>query len=142
VKRKDFILKSLAGSILLMGFPVPLLKGDPIRNEQEYLLNAYYFRTHKYKLVPENAKYDMDRIVSIEAIAVPLAIPEQDLFAAVENHNLNEKYTELPKKRLAEVSEYKPDHLICYYFPRNLSNSDEIMTIMENQIKKHYVTIQ
>jgi hypothetical protein len=56
----------------------------------------------------------------------------------IENHNLNEKDTELLKERLPETISYRPDQLIYYYFPRNLSNPEEIMTVVEENLKENY----
>ena len=55
----------------------------------------------------------------------------------IENHNLAD--ADIPKlqKRLPEVIKSDVDHLIYYYYPRNLSNPDKIMNIIKQNVAKY-----
>jgi hypothetical protein len=54
----------------------------------------------------------------------------------VENHNMLDKDAELMDKRFPEVLEKPVDHLIYYYYPRNLQTPDKIMKVIAKHIKK------
>lgn len=53
----------------------------------------------------------------------------------IENHNMLTKDAELMKQRLPEITEKNIEHLIYYYYPRNLQDPDLIMNIVKEQIK-------
>lgn len=53
----------------------------------------------------------------------------------VENHNMASADIPKLKKRLPEVIVKKPDHLIYYYYPRNLEKPEEIMQLIGKHIK-------
>jgi len=54
----------------------------------------------------------------------------------IENHNMAEADESLLDKRMPEIVSKKPNHLIYYYYPRNLKNPDTVMNIMA----KHLIT--
>ncbi len=54
----------------------------------------------------------------------------------VENHNMLDKDAELMDKRMPDVMSKPVDHLIYYYYPRNLQSPDIIMGIMGKHIEK------
>jgi hypothetical protein len=54
----------------------------------------------------------------------------------VENHNMRDKDVALMDKRFPEVLEKDVDHLIYYYYPRNLSNPEENMSVIGKHIRK------
>ncbi len=51
----------------------------------------------------------------------------------IENHNMAEDNIALMDKRLPEVINKNVDHLIYYYYPRNIQSPDKSM----NTIAKH-----
>ncbi len=53
----------------------------------------------------------------------------------IENHNMESADIQKLKKRLPEVIAQKPDHLIYYYYPRNLEKPEEIMHLIGKHIK-------
>lgn len=48
----------------------------------------------------------------------------------IENHNMEKKDNKLMDKRMPEVLEADVDHLMYYYFPRNLEDPDSNMSIL------------
>lgn len=52
----------------------------------------------------------------------------------VENHNMSDKDIPLLERRLPEVIKSDVDHLIYYYYPRNLSQPDKIMNIIRKNV--------
>jgi hypothetical protein len=52
----------------------------------------------------------------------------------VENHNMSDKDIPLLERRLPDVIKSDVDHLIYYYYPRNLSQPDKIMDIIRRNI--------
>ncbi len=54
----------------------------------------------------------------------------------IENHNMVDNDIPLLEKRLPEVVKTDVDHLIYYYYPRNLSQPDKIMKIIRDEVKK------
>jgi hypothetical protein len=54
----------------------------------------------------------------------------------IENHNMSDEDIPLLDKRLPEVVSTDLDHLIYYYYPRNLSQPDKIMKIIRENVKK------
>ncbi len=55
----------------------------------------------------------------------------------IENHNMAENDIPILEKRLPEVVESDVNHLIYYYYPRNLSNPDKIMNIIRKNMMKY-----
>lgn len=55
----------------------------------------------------------------------------------IENHNMADADIPILEKRMPEVIKTKVDHLIYYYYPRNLSQPDKIMSIIKNEIKNY-----
>jgi hypothetical protein len=53
----------------------------------------------------------------------------------VENHNMSAENNALMDRRLPEVMELQPEHLIYYYYPRNLDKPDENMAIIAKHLK-------
>ena len=53
----------------------------------------------------------------------------------VENHNMTADNNTLMDKRLPEVLALKPEHLIYYYYPRNLDKPNENMAIIRKHMK-------
>ena len=53
----------------------------------------------------------------------------------VENHNMSAENNALMDRRLPEVMELNPDHLIYYYYPRNLDKPGENMAIIKKHVK-------
>ena len=54
----------------------------------------------------------------------------------IENHNMADADLEILKNRLPEVIDSEVDHLIYYYYPRNLQRPDSIMNVTKNNLKK------
>ncbi len=54
----------------------------------------------------------------------------------VENHNMSDKDIPLLERGLPEVMTTDVDHLIYYYYPRNLSQPDKIMNIIRKNISE------
>lgn len=54
----------------------------------------------------------------------------------MENHNMADEDALILEKRLLEVIKTDVDHLIYYYYPRNLSQPDKIMNIIRKGISK------
>jgi len=54
----------------------------------------------------------------------------------IENHNMADADIPLLERRLPEVVSTDVDHLIYYYYPRNLSKPDMIMNIIKNNVAK------
>ena len=54
----------------------------------------------------------------------------------IENHNMAMADAQLMDKRMPEIMEKDVDHLIYYYYPRNLEDPDKIMNIMASHLKK------
>ena len=59
---------------------------------------------------------------------------KQSLFL-VENHNMATPDVDQLEKRWPEVMQLAPDHLLYYYFPRNLEVPDHVMTIIGSRLK-------
>ncbi len=55
----------------------------------------------------------------------------------VENHNMSSENNALMDRRLSEVVELNPEHLIYYYYPRNLDRPEENMAIIEKHLKNY-----
>ena len=55
----------------------------------------------------------------------------------VENHNMSDKDIPLLEKGLPEVVKTDVDHLIYYYYPRNLSQPDKIMNVIKKNISDY-----
>jgi len=53
----------------------------------------------------------------------------------IENHNMADADIPILKKRLPEVIKTDVDHLIYYYYPRNLSQPDKIMNIIKQNVQ-------
>jgi hypothetical protein len=53
----------------------------------------------------------------------------------IENHNLADADIPILEKRLPEIVKTDLDHLIYYYYPRNLSQPDKIMEIVRENLK-------
>ncbi len=56
----------------------------------------------------------------------------------VENHNMLDKDADLMDKRMPEVLSKDVEHLIYYYYPRNLETPDMIMNKMAKHIVKYH----
>ena len=54
----------------------------------------------------------------------------------VENHNLATEDIALMDRRLPEVLERKVDHLIYYYYPRNVAEPDRAMGVLQRHLRK------
>ncbi len=54
----------------------------------------------------------------------------------IENHNMREEDIHLMNKRLPEVLSLQPDHLIYYYYPRNVDKPEMNMTVLAHHLKK------
>jgi hypothetical protein len=54
----------------------------------------------------------------------------------IENHNMAMADAQLMDKRMPEIMERDVDHLIYYYYPRNLEDPDKIMGIMARHLKR------
>lgn len=54
----------------------------------------------------------------------------------IENHNMLDVDVPLLDKRMPEVLAKKPDHLIYYYYPRNIQNPDKCMNTLAKHLKK------
>jgi len=55
----------------------------------------------------------------------------------IENHNMSAENNALMDKRLPEVLALNPDHLIYYYYPRNLDKPEENMAIIKKHVKNY-----
>ena len=55
----------------------------------------------------------------------------------VENHNMSSENNALMDRRLSEVVALNPEHLIYYYYPRNLDKPDENMAIIKKHLKNY-----
>lgn len=55
----------------------------------------------------------------------------------IENHNMIMKDAELMDKRMPEILAKNIDHLIYYYYPRNLQDPDKIMSIVSKHLKNY-----
>lgn len=53
----------------------------------------------------------------------------------IENHNMADDDIQLLEKRMPDVVNSNVDHLIYYYYPRNLSQPDKIMNIIRKNLK-------
>ncbi|MEO1054368.1 MAG: twin-arginine translocation signal domain-containing protein [Bacteroidota bacterium] len=53
----------------------------------------------------------------------------------IENHNMSAENNSLMDRRLPEVLALKPEHLIYYYYPRNLDKPDENMKIISKHLQ-------
>jgi hypothetical protein len=53
----------------------------------------------------------------------------------IENHNMQAENNAWMDKRLPDVLAMKPDHLIYYYYPRNVDKPEENMTIIKKHLK-------
>jgi hypothetical protein len=58
-------------------------------------------------------------------------------FWLIENHNMSAENNAIMDKRLPEVIEKMPEHLVYYYYPRNVDKPDENMAIISKHIKKY-----
>lgn len=54
----------------------------------------------------------------------------------IENHNMSMEDVPILEKRMPELLEMDVDHLIYYYYPRNLEDPDRIMNIMKKHLSK------
>ena len=54
----------------------------------------------------------------------------------IENHNMADADIPILKRRMPEVIQSDVDHLIYYYYPRNLSQPDKIMNIIKDNVSK------
>jgi hypothetical protein len=54
----------------------------------------------------------------------------------IENHNLADDDIPVFEKRLPDVLRANPDHLIYYYYPRNLSRPEKVMEIVRRNLLK------
>lgn len=54
----------------------------------------------------------------------------------IENHNMLDADVTLLDKRMPEVLNKGIDHLIYYYYPRNIQNPDKCMNILAKHLKK------
>ena len=54
----------------------------------------------------------------------------------IENHNMLDADVQLLDKRMPEVLEKSVDHLVYYYYPRNIQNPDKCMNILAKHLKK------
>ncbi len=52
----------------------------------------------------------------------------------IENHNMADEDIPILEKRMPEIAKTEVDHLIYYYYPRNLSQPDRIMNIIKKNI--------
>ncbi|NJO87555.1 MAG: hypothetical protein HC831_00290 [Chloroflexia bacterium] len=55
----------------------------------------------------------------------------------IENHNMADDDIPILEKRLPELIASDVDHLVYYYYPRNLSSPDKIMNIIKKNIQKY-----
>ena len=53
----------------------------------------------------------------------------------IENHNMQAKDTALMDRHLPELLKYDIDHLIYYYYPRNVENPDQNMAVIAKHIR-------
>lgn len=53
----------------------------------------------------------------------------------VENHNLKSQYIPLMERRLPEIITKDVDHLLYYYYPRNLQDPEKTMAVIAKNIK-------
>ena len=53
----------------------------------------------------------------------------------IENHNMSAENNALMDRKLPEVIDLNPDHLIYYYYPRNLDKPEENMQIIRKHVK-------
>ncbi|MFZ5972168.1 MAG: hypothetical protein ACOYXA_11305 [Bacteroidota bacterium] len=89
MKRRDFI-KTTFSTAAAMGVAEsfafsPDHTSPEIKQSPQPLLNAYYFRSHMYTLVPRHVREDLQWMADVGTDVVSVAILEQDLTAAVEN---------------------------------------------------------
>ncbi len=54
----------------------------------------------------------------------------------IENHTMTERDVELMDKRMPEVLDLQPDHLIYYFYPRGLKDPDKAMATLARHIRK------
>ncbi len=55
----------------------------------------------------------------------------------IENHNMSAENNALMDRKLPEVIDLNPDHLIYYYYPRNLDKPVENMAIIKKHMKNY-----
>ncbi|MCG6188290.1 hypothetical protein [Maribellus maritimus] len=55
----------------------------------------------------------------------------------IENHNMADADIPILEKRMREVVQSNADHLIYYYYPRNLSQPDKIMDIIKQNLMRY-----
>lgn len=55
----------------------------------------------------------------------------------IENHNMADADIPILEKRMPEVVKSEVDHLIYYYYPRNLSQPDKIMNIIKKNLVRY-----
>jgi hypothetical protein len=53
----------------------------------------------------------------------------------IENHNLATEDIALMDRRLPDVLEHKVDHLIYYYYPRNVAEPDRAMNVLQRHLR-------
>ncbi len=53
----------------------------------------------------------------------------------IENHNMQKRDNALMDRRMPEVLALNPEHLLYYYYPRNLEDPEENMTILRKHLK-------
>lgn len=56
----------------------------------------------------------------------------------IENHNLSTPDNALMDKGLPDILNLDVDHLIYYYYPRNLERPDEVMNTIKTHLKNYY----
>lgn len=56
----------------------------------------------------------------------------------LENHNMTDQDIPLLLKRMPEIVKANVDHLIYYYYPRNLSKPDNFMDIIRRELKNFH----
>ncbi len=84
--RRTFLHKSIATSGTLALAPAAVSQSTGKKSGAENkLLNACYFRAHMYTMVPRHIREDMKWMAGAGTNVVSIAVPEQDLYAAVEN---------------------------------------------------------
>ena len=55
----------------------------------------------------------------------------------IENHNMPVEDNDLMEARLGDVLALKPDHLMYYYYPRNVDKPDDNMAIIAKHLKSY-----
>ena len=55
----------------------------------------------------------------------------------IENHNMPDEDNDLMEARLGDILALKPDHLMYYYYPRNVDKPDDNMAIIAKHLKSY-----